>query len=68
MNPRPQVRLPQPRVRRELRSLLPRTVPCADIVITRHGEPVAVIVSTSSLQWLERLRAELAMVRATGGA
>jgi prevent-host-death family protein len=39
--------------------LLRHTVPSADIVVTRHGRPVVVIVSVQVIRELDEIRSQL---------
>ena len=68
MSLRVEVRIPQSRARRELRSLMLHTVPVANVVVTRLGEPIAVIVSARWIHQIDELRDALRTVDAPGGA
>lgn len=49
VNAREVIRIPQSRARRELRSLVRRELPHADIEVLRFGEVIAVLVSPQVL-------------------
>lgn len=60
---RPVISVAQTRARRELRSIIRRDLPQADVQVTRCGAPVVMLVSPLRLAELDDLRRQLAELK-----
>lgn len=60
---RPLISMSQTRVRRELKAIVRRDLPVADVQVTRRGKPAAMLLSPARLAELDEAERQLAELK-----